>query len=265
MTNSMGAPPPKNPNPPDTTPPSMPPPPCDSAEPSPPPSMPPPPCDSAEPSPPPPRDSSNAASQGAAVPYKIPPWSAAPCHEFYLEVLKDGSIIGKFNVFEKGAYMFGRLDLCDFVLEHPTISRFHAVVQFKRSGDAYLYDLGSTHGTFLNKNQQLKNKMQKEAKAHRSSCLPQETKHPLNPTIYAIHKPHLSLAQTHEAATKSFPAASRSRRPSTSGSPSSAALSQLASTSAPLTMVLSTKTSSKDQLHPRSDPPTPPIYTSYPD
>lgn len=27
---------------------------------------------------------------------------------------------------EKGAYMFGRADICDFVLEHPTISRFHA-------------------------------------------------------------------------------------------------------------------------------------------
>lgn len=27
---------------------------------------------------------------------------------------------------DKGAYMFGRVDLCDFVLEHPTISRFHA-------------------------------------------------------------------------------------------------------------------------------------------
>nr|KYP76470.1 Uncharacterized protein ZK632.2 [Cajanus cajan] len=53
--------------------------------------------------------------------------------------------------------MFGRLDLCDFVLEHPTISRFHAVIQFKRRGDAYLYDLGSTHGTFLNKNQVEKN------------------------------------------------------------------------------------------------------------
>ncbi|KAK2401779.1 squamosa promoter-binding protein [Trifolium repens] len=38
----------------------------------------------------------------------------------------DGSIIDKFNVHEKGAYMFGRLDLSDIVLQHPTISRFHA-------------------------------------------------------------------------------------------------------------------------------------------
>ena len=62
----------------------------------------------------------------AAVPYTIPPWSAAPCHRFYLEVLKDGSIIDQFQVNDKGAYMFGRVDLCDFVLDHPTVSRFHA-------------------------------------------------------------------------------------------------------------------------------------------
>ncbi|KAK7820784.1 protein phosphatase 1 regulatory inhibitor subunit ppp1r8 like protein [Quercus suber] len=89
----------------------------------------------------------------AAVPYTIPPWSAAPCHRFYLEVLKDGSIIDQFQVNDKGAYMFGRVDLCDFVLDHPTVSRFHAVIQFKRNGDAYLYDLGSTHGTSINKSQ----------------------------------------------------------------------------------------------------------------
>ncbi|XP_075481022.1 uncharacterized protein LOC142521744 [Primulina tabacum] len=89
----------------------------------------------------------------AAVPYTIPEWSETPCHHFYLEVLKDGAIVNQFDVNKKGAYMFGRVDLCDFVLEHPTISRFHAVLQFKRSGDAYLYDLGSTHGTFINKNQ----------------------------------------------------------------------------------------------------------------
>ncbi|CAH9084347.1 unnamed protein product [Cuscuta europaea] len=87
------------------------------------------------------------------VPYTIPTWSEPPCHSYYLEVLKEGSIIDQLDVNKKGAYMFGRVDLCDFVLEHPTISRFHAVLQFKGSGDAYLYDLGSTHGTFINKNQ----------------------------------------------------------------------------------------------------------------
>ena len=46
-------------------------------------------------------------------------WSAAPCHRFYLEVLKDGSIIDQFQVNDKGAYMFGCVNLCDFVLDHP--------------------------------------------------------------------------------------------------------------------------------------------------
>jgi pSer/pThr/pTyr-binding forkhead associated (FHA) protein len=89
----------------------------------------------------------------ASVPYTIPQWSQAPCHQFSLEVLKDGSIIDQFDVYEKGAYMFGRVDLCDFVLDHQTISRFHAVLQFRGNGDAYIYDLSSTHGTSVNKNQ----------------------------------------------------------------------------------------------------------------
>ncbi|XP_011010826.1 PREDICTED: kanadaptin [Populus euphratica] len=92
-------------------------------------------------------------SKDPLVPYTIPEWSGPPCHKFSLEILKDGSIIDQFEVCEKGAYMFGRVELCDFILEHPTISRFHAVLQFKRNGDAYLYDLGSTHGTFVNKSQ----------------------------------------------------------------------------------------------------------------
>ncbi|KAI3813281.1 hypothetical protein L1987_18001 [Smallanthus sonchifolius] len=96
---------------------------------------------------------SNNAGGGVAVPYTIPSWSEPPCHNYFLEVLKDGSVIDQFDVHEKGAYMFGRVDLCDFILEHPTISRFHAVLQFNKSGDAFLYDLSSTHGTFINKNQ----------------------------------------------------------------------------------------------------------------
>ncbi|KAI9154324.1 hypothetical protein LWI28_024443 [Acer negundo] len=91
--------------------------------------------------------------QQSSVPYTIPEWSGIPCHRFYFEVLKDGSIMDQFDVYKKGAYMFGRVDLCDFVLEHPTISRFHAVIQFRKRGAAYIYDVGSTHGTFVNKNQ----------------------------------------------------------------------------------------------------------------
>ncbi|KAK9118669.1 hypothetical protein Scep_016762 [Stephania cephalantha] len=98
-------------------------------------------------------DSAPKESSGVAVPYTIPPWSAPPSHPFFLEVLKEGAIIDQIDVSEKGAYMFGRVELCDFILEHPTISRFHAVLQFKQNGDAYLYDIGSTHGTFINKNQ----------------------------------------------------------------------------------------------------------------
>lgn len=98
-------------------------------------------------------DSITKESPGLTIPYTIPPWSEPPCHPFFLEVLKEGSIIDQLNVSEKGAYMFGRVDLCDFVLDHPSVSRFHAVMQFKQSGEAYLYDLGSTHGTSVNKKQ----------------------------------------------------------------------------------------------------------------
>ncbi|KAI3452165.1 hypothetical protein Pfo_008830 [Paulownia fortunei] len=92
-------------------------------------------------------------NSNSAVPYTIPAWSGPPGHQFFLEILKDGAIINQFDVNKKGAYMFGRVDLCDFVLDHPTISRFHAVLQFRSNGGAYLYDLGSTHGTFINKSQ----------------------------------------------------------------------------------------------------------------
>uniref|UniRef100_A0A8C9E0D1 Solute carrier family 4 member 1 adaptor protein n=1 Tax=Phocoena sinus TaxID=42100 RepID=A0A8C9E0D1_PHOSS len=57
--------------------------------------------------------------------------------------------------------LFGRLASCDVCLEHPSVSRYHAVLQHRVSGPEaqcdghgpgfYLYDLGSTHGTFLNK------------------------------------------------------------------------------------------------------------------
>lgn len=61
------------------------------------------------------------------------------------------------DISKKPFSLFGRRDNCDITMAHPTISRYHAILQYRASTDEnetvgfYLYDLGSTHGTFLNK------------------------------------------------------------------------------------------------------------------
>ena len=92
--------------------------------------------------------------------YKVPWWSAMPpqADNFHLEILKNGCIISTVDLKDKPFYVFGRLPLCDVVLEHPSISRYHALIQYRGETDGdqslsgfYLYDLGSTHGTLVNK------------------------------------------------------------------------------------------------------------------
>ncbi|XP_050081610.1 kanadaptin isoform X2 [Anopheles aquasalis] len=115
------------------------------------------------------------------IPYKEPGWSGK-CHpdrNYFFEVEKNGVIIEKVRQLQgKPFWLFGRLPNCDLNLAHPTISRYHAVLQYRpaprdasdseedeqqddkrRSTHAtvepgwYLYDLNSTHGTFVNKQQ----------------------------------------------------------------------------------------------------------------
>ncbi|KAH7972760.1 hypothetical protein HPB52_016677 [Rhipicephalus sanguineus] len=88
------------------------------------------------------------------APYNEPPWSGVPDREYKFQVLKAGVIVSNFPL-DKPYIVIGRKDDCDIVLEHPSISRYHAVVQF-RTGNRerfYLYDLDSTHGTCVNKQQ----------------------------------------------------------------------------------------------------------------
>jgi pSer/pThr/pTyr-binding forkhead associated (FHA) protein len=48
-------------------------------------------------------------------------------------------------------YLVGKhKEVCDIVLDNPSISRKHALFQSKNSGEMFLFDLGSTHGTFVN-------------------------------------------------------------------------------------------------------------------
>ncbi|XP_035738487.1 kanadaptin-like [Vespa mandarinia] len=93
-----------------------------------------------------------------ALKYQEPCWGTKPDDEYKLEVLKSGVIIQTIDLTEKSYHVVGRLPNCDISLAHPTISRFHAVIQYRgiedesNSKGLYIYDLGSTHGTYWNGN-----------------------------------------------------------------------------------------------------------------
>jgi len=62
--------------------------------------------------------------------YQLPGWSGFPSNcDINFEIIKDGSIIQTFTPKDKPFYLIGKLeDLCDIVLNHPSISRKHAVL-----------------------------------------------------------------------------------------------------------------------------------------
>ena len=95
--------------------------------------------------------------------YTEPPWGGSAADMPYaLEILKNGTIVDKVPLTHSSFFVVGRLPVCDVSLEHPSISRYHAVIQFRaQPGDGggvgeergfYVHDLGSTHGTVVNKN-----------------------------------------------------------------------------------------------------------------
>lgn len=123
-------------------------------------------------------------------PYVEPKWSQPPDDSltYSFEVLKGGQIVEEIKHLEtKAFWTIGKLPNNGIVMAHPTISRFHAVLQYrpevKDNNDSdgsdddedgkdddvksnakdstvqkskvdkgwYLYDLNSTHGSFVNK------------------------------------------------------------------------------------------------------------------
>ncbi|ESO04654.1 hypothetical protein HELRODRAFT_111661 [Helobdella robusta] len=135
--------------------------------------------------------SSRQAKLTVNLPYKEPSWGGCDekSNQYKLEVIKQGTVIENISLTDKSLIVFGRLPSCDVPMDHPSISRHHAVLQYRvnredkdindddenekikvmkneeesakneeSSADKnekedgwYIYDLDSTHGTWVNK------------------------------------------------------------------------------------------------------------------
>lgn len=104
------------------------------------------------------RSASFTDEKDVPFPYVEPSWGGKPEKNYKLEVLKSGVILETISLQEQSFHVVGRLPLCHISLAHPTVSRYHAVLQYRKKDDdenfrgLYIYDLGSTHGTFWNGN-----------------------------------------------------------------------------------------------------------------
>uniref|UniRef100_A0A915PY74 5'-nucleotidase n=1 Tax=Setaria digitata TaxID=48799 RepID=A0A915PY74_9BILA len=89
----------------------------------------------------------------AVLEYEIPPWAGRPPSGCHLDVMKGDQLIQKLMVDEKRAYFFGRNPKqCDFVVEHASCSRVHAVLIYHKFLQRFaLIDMSSCHGTFIGK------------------------------------------------------------------------------------------------------------------
>ena len=110
----------------------------------------------------PPAAAPAAAAPAAAAPeppakpppaaYQPPAWAVPPSSPFFLEVIKEGVVVEKVEISERDHYVIGRHpSTAQIVVAHPSVSRQHAVIQHRDNGEVYFYDLGSTHGSTVNR------------------------------------------------------------------------------------------------------------------
>lgn len=102
------------------------------------------------------KESEKDTAEKKSLPYKEPSWSGPPDLTYKFEVLKSGVILETIDLSKKNYYVVGRSPNCDISMAHPSISRYHAIIQYRAVGDEkngkgmYVYDLESTHGTYWN-------------------------------------------------------------------------------------------------------------------
>eukprot|EP01083_Nonionella_stella_P018565 51692_1 len=90
--------------------------------------------------------------QDKNAPYVPPTWAREPAlTSSCLLVTKDGrSLDPVYDVSQLKSTVFGRGKSCQVRLLHQSISRQHSVILHGSSGNMYILDLGSSHGTKVN-------------------------------------------------------------------------------------------------------------------
>lgn len=90
----------------------------------------------------------DTTSPSPAVPYNEPQWSGLPVEPHTLTVIKNGTVVQEVDVSTKAFHVFGRLPTCDVPLEHPSISRHHAILQFRPHSGETPPHAGAHHTLF---------------------------------------------------------------------------------------------------------------------
>lgn len=103
-----------------------------------------------------------ASKQKRAIKYAEPEDKTTPEEKWAFSVYKDKKRVSdmpRVPLYPKSKYMLGRDKKVDVRLDHPSLSKEHAVVQYRLKLDEdgleiarpYILDLNSTNGTFINK------------------------------------------------------------------------------------------------------------------
>jgi len=88
--------------------------------------------------------------------YYEPHWARPPAGKYQLNVYRKKVLDHRIDLSSKSLYIVGRMTDCDIQVQNNSISRYHAVFQHSADG-VYIYDLGSSNGTFLNDHGKLVN------------------------------------------------------------------------------------------------------------
>ena len=83
-----------------------------------------------------------------ALSYATPYWSGEVTEDYTLTVIKNGVEVDRVELKDRPFTLIGRLPSCDVFMEHPSISRYHAVLQYRpaseKDGGSHRAELTST-------------------------------------------------------------------------------------------------------------------------